>query len=118
MPNKIAFLTFPEEIGLEELIETSIIGSVENLNESSQTGNNSRDVVEDDFEFDLLDQELEFSGFERFPELSFHDGEDRFNFVALVIRFLIKRPGKTSSVISPDPFSFTISHRDLESSIS
>ena len=45
----------------------------------------------DDFDFNFLDLKSVFAGFEGFPELSFHDGEYGFDFISLMIFFLVKR---------------------------
>jgi len=47
-------------------------------------------VIEDHFDFNLFDLEPEFSFLEGFPELPFHDGENGFNFVSLMVLIGIK----------------------------
>jgi hypothetical protein len=44
--------------------------------------------IENYFDFDLPDLESAFPSLERFPKLSFQDGEYRFDFVSLMILFL------------------------------
>jgi hypothetical protein len=47
--------------------------------------NNSRDVIEDQFDLEFFDLCLEFSCFHGFPELSFKDGEYGFDLVSLMV---------------------------------
>ena len=62
-------------------------------------------------DFDFLDLESVFPSFERFPELSFHDGEHGFDIVSLMIFFLIERLSDSSSIISGDSLTFSVSDR-------
>jgi hypothetical protein len=66
------------------------------------------EIVEDTLDFDLLDLESVFSGFESFNELSFQDREYRFNLVSLMIRFFVEIPDNSSSIIFGDSFTFSI----------
>jgi hypothetical protein len=70
------------------------------------------EVIEDNFDFDLLDLKTILPRFEGLPELSFQDGEHGFNFVSLMIFFLIERLSDSSSIISGDSFTFSVSDRD------
>jgi len=66
----------------------------------------------DDFDFDLLDLKSKFPSFKRFTELSFQDGENSFNLISLMILFFIERLGESSSIVSEDPFTFSVPDRD------
>ena len=68
--------------------------------------------MEDHFDFNLLDLETVYLSLEGFPKLSFQDIEHGFDFVALMIFFLIERQSDSSSIISEDTFPFSVSDRD------
>ena len=66
----------------------------------------------DHFDFDLLDLESVFPSLERLTELSFQNREYGFDFVSLMVFFIIKRQSDSFSIISGDSFTFSISDRD------
>ena len=59
-----------------------------------------------------FDLESVFSCLEGFPELSFQDGEYGFDLVSLMIFFLIERLSDSSSIVSGNPFPFSVSYGD------
>jgi len=52
--------------------------------------NKFRDVVEDQFDFEVFDLSLEFTCFQRFSELSFQNGEYGFDLVSLMVAGLVE----------------------------
>ena len=68
-----------------------------------------RNVIEGHADFDLLDLELVFSCPERFSELSFHDGENSFDPISLMIFFLIGRLNDSSLILPGGLFMFSVS---------
>jgi hypothetical protein len=59
----------------------------------------------------------EFTSFESFAELSFQDREDGFDFVSLMIFFLVKRLSDPSTIISGDSLPFSISNRNKRAGV-
>jgi hypothetical protein len=55
--------------------------------------------------------------FESFPELSFQDREDGFDFVSLVILFFIERERNPSAVIPGDPLPFSVPDWDKRAGV-
>jgi len=53
-----------------------------------------------------------FPRFEGFSELSFQDGEYGFDFISLMVFFLIERLSDSSSIVSGYSFTFSVSDRD------
>jgi len=74
--------------------------------------NNFRDVVEDQFDFEFFDLCLECTCFQRFPELSFQNGENCFDLVSLMVAALVEGPCEFSSIESGDSFPFSGSDGD------
>ena len=90
------------------------MGFVENLNHNKQRKNSheSCDVVEDDFDLNLLYLKPEYSSFEGFTEFSFHDGENGFDFIPLMVLISIEPEFHTPTVIPGDLFSFPVPDGD------
>jgi hypothetical protein len=72
---------------------------------------------EDHFDFNLLDLESVFPRFEGFSELSFQNGEYGFDFISLMVFFIIERQSDSSSIITGNSFTFSISDRDEETRV-
>jgi hypothetical protein len=53
-----------------------------------------------------------FPSFKGFTEHSFQNGEYGFDFVSLMVFFIIECLSDSSSIMSGDPFTFSISDRD------
>jgi len=66
-------------------------------------------VVEDYYDFDLLDLETVFTSFKSFTEFSFNDGEYCFNVVSLMISLIIEHESDPISIIPEDSFPFSVS---------
>ena len=57
------------------------------------------------------------TSFECFPELSFQDRENGFDFVSLVIFLFIERERNPSAVIPGDSLTFSVSDRDKRAGV-
>ena len=89
------------------------IGSVEFLNDNQNRDwvHQPWEVIEDHFNFDLLDLESVFSCLEGFTELPSQDGEHGFNFISLMILNRVEQQHHSPSIISGDSLSFSIPDR-------